>query len=189
MMLIQWSGLTGCVHVFNQHMTIFLMTLCVNKDGDMLHMVLAGMEPQKASPLMDPTFWGPTHVTRGHWRASSAWSSTVFLSQAVSMVWVSSIGSSASGLYLCLYVDSLESTQQLRASRGTKAEVSRPSRNLGLREVNIVSTVFHQFKWNSHGLSLASVQREINTPLSMWVPSCVHRIGGLAGGQFKDKLP
>lgn len=70
----------------------------------------------------------------------------VFLSQAVSMFWVSSMGSFASGLYLCLYVDSQEDTQQLRAQKDTKAEVFMPSGNSGLRQLNIVSTVFYQSK-------------------------------------------
>lgn len=68
----------------------------------------------------------------------------VFLSSAVSVAWVSSSCSSASGLYLCLYVGSQEGTQQPRALKGTKAEASRNfSGNSGLEQVSMVSTAFH----------------------------------------------
>lgn len=69
----------------------------------------------------------------------------VFLSSAVIVAWVSS--SPVSGLYLCLYVDSQEGTQQPRALKGTKAEASRHfSGNSSLEQVNIVSTAFHYSK-------------------------------------------
>lgn len=48
-------------------MTVFLMTLCVNRDGDILPMVLAWVEPHKRL-LYEWTqyFRGPAPVTRGH---------------------------------------------------------------------------------------------------------------------------
>lgn len=111
------------------------------------------------------------------------------LSQAVSLVQVSSTGSSALGLCLYFYVDSQEGTQQLRAPKGTETEASRLSGNSGLGQVNIVSTVFHHSKWESHRLSLVSGHGELNTPLSMWVLPCVHKKGDLRGTRFKDQLP
>lgn len=68
----------------------------------------------------------------------------VFLSQAVSVAWVSTSCSSACVLYLGLYVGSLEGTQKSRPLKGTKSEVSRNSSgNSGLEQINIVSTAFY----------------------------------------------
>lgn len=94
-----WSDLTGCILVFKQHMPVFLTTLCVNKDGNIVPMVLARVEPHKR------LLYEWTHTSRGQhlWPEATEEPAqlghlSVPLSQAVSLVQVSSIGSSVSGL-------------------------------------------------------------------------------------------
>lgn len=149
-----------------------------------------GWNPTKGSFMNGPNTSGDQHLWPGATEEPAQLGHlSVPLSQAVSLVQVSSTESSASDLCLCFYVDSQGGTQQLRAPKGTEREASRLSGNSGLGQVNIDSTVFYHSKWEIHRLSLVSAHGELNIPLSMWVLPCVHRKGDLRGTRFTDQLP
>lgn len=178
-MFIQW------VPLFKLWLTVYFMTLCVNRDGISSSWYWLEWNLTEASSLMDPALWdkGATEAL------AQLHPLPVSLSQAVSMAWVSASWSSASCLYPCLWVGSWEGTQQPRALIGTKAEAFRNSSgNSGLEQVNIVSIAFHHSKWIGHRFSLGSEQRETRTPLSMCCPVCTGK-GHLLSLSFKAQLP